>query len=178
MIEPRIVRRYAAALFARARNADIIDRIESDLGLVSFTLTSCPDLMDAMTSPVVPAEKKHAIIKGVFGGKVHEITLSYLDLLVSKRREEAAAATESEFVDMANEARGIVDADVTTAVQMSEEQELALRAKLSVVTGKNVQIKLAVDPGMIGGVEVRIGDRVIDGSIRGQLAALREQLLS
>lgn len=178
MIEPRIVRRYAAALFARARKADAIDRIESDLGLVTHTLRACPDLVDALVSPVIPADKKHAIIAGVFGGSIHEITLSYLDLLVEKRREEAAVLTEAEFVDMANEARGIVDAEVTTAVRLSEDEVSALRSKLSAVTGKNVQLKLAVDSAIIGGVAVRIGDRVIDGSVRGQLVALREKLLS
>jgi len=178
MIPRRVVRRYAAALFSAARKAGVIDRVESDLGLVSYVLDSSPALADAIESPVIPPEKKHDIIRDIFGGNVHEITLSYLLLLVDKRREEAIRQTEEEYIKFANKARGIVDAEVTTAVHLDESEETRIQAKLNAMTGKQVRLIKTVDPNIIGGVLVRIGDTVIDGSIKGQLAALREQLLS
>jgi len=178
MIERRIVRRYASALFAAASKADAVDQVESDLGLVGLTVESSPALWEAITSPIIPPEKKRAILEEIFKGKVHEITLSYLRLLVDKRREEAILQTEEEYVLLANEARGIVEAEATTATPLDEVQQGQLASKLSATTGKQIRLECKIDPTVIGGVRVRIGDTVIDGSIRGQLDALRESLLS
>lgn len=178
MIERRIVRRYAMALFQAASSADMIDRVESDLGLLSYVLESSPALVDAISSPLIPAEKKRNIIHDIFAESISELTLSYLNLLVDKRREDAILPTEAEFIDLANEARGIETAYVTTAVRLTEEEEALLRDKLTASTGKNINLVKHVDPGIIGGVLLKIGDRVTDGSIKGQLAALKENLLS
>ena len=178
MIERRIVRRYATALFSAATKAGVVDGVESDLGLVSYTLESSRGLVDAMKSPLVPASTKREILKSIFGDKVDPITLSYLYLLVDKRREEGMLQTEEEYILLANEARGMVSADVTTAVELDKEQETLIKAKLSKMTGKTVEIVKIIDSRIMGGVLVKIGDRVIDGSVRGQLAALRETLLS
>lgn len=177
MIERRIVRRYATALFNAARRAKAIDRVESDLGLVSYTLEAMPSLMEAMHSPLVPRERKKTILRDIFADKVHEVTLSYFDLLVEKRREEVVLDTEPEYIALADEARGIVKAEVTAAVRLTQEEESRLAARLSAMTGRQAQLSVEVDPDIIGGVMVKIGDTVIDGSIRGQLEALRERLL-
>lgn len=178
MIERRVVRRYATALFGAAQKAGIIDKVESDLGLVSYTVENSPQLMDSIAAPVIPANTKREIMQTIFAGKIDEVTLNYLYLLVEKRREEAILQTEEEYIELANEARGVLVAEVTTAVELDKAQETALAAKLSVVTGKMVNLNLAVDPSIKGGVIVRIGDKVIDGSIKGQLEALRENLAS
>lgn len=178
MIQRRIVRRYASALFAAAAKSDVVDRVESDLGLVSYTTQASPELAEALKSPLIPTEKKREVLRDIFGDKVHEITLSYLNLLVDKRREEAISFTEEEFVELANEARGVVTAEVTTAVGLGDEEEARLAAKLARITGLSVNIEKLVDPAIIGGVLVKIGDTVIDGSVRGQLAAIKERLLS
>lgn len=178
MIERRIVRRYASALFSAASKANAVDQVESDLGLVSYVFEASPKLTESARSPLVPASKKKEILKDIFGGKVHELTLSYLDLLVDKRREDAIAATEAEYVLLANEARGIVLAHVSSAVELTPQERKSLASAISDMTGKKAQLDLDIDAELIGGVLVRIGDTVIDGSIRGQLGALRVQLLS
>ena len=191
MIERRIVRRYASALFAAASKANAVDQVESDLGLVSYVLRDVPpgiipggmsppnkvSLWGALVSPIIPPAKKREILTDIFEGKISEITLSYLGLCVDKRREEVIRQTESEYVALANEARGIVEAEVTSATPLDEDQGARLVSKLSQTLGKTVQLSKQVDPSVIGGLLVRIGDKVIDGSIRGQLAALRERLL-
>jgi F-type H+-transporting ATPase subunit delta len=178
VIEGRIVRRYATALFNAARNAGAIDRIESDLGLVSYTLESMPSFMEAMRSPVVARDTKKRILREVFADKIHEVTLSFLDLLAEKRREEVALYTEPVYIELADEARGIVKIDVTAAVPLTKDEETALAKKLSATTGRIAQLSVTVDPEIIGGLMVRVGDTVIDGSVRGQLEALREKLMA
>lgn len=177
MIERRIVRRYAAALFAAAAKAHAVDQVETDLELIGLTLQSSPALWETITSPIVPTEKKRAILEDIFKDKVHEISLSYLWLLVNKRREEAALQTEEEYVLLANDARGIVEAEATIAKPLDEAEQEQLASKLSSITGKQIRLECKIDPTVIGGVLVRIGDRVIDGSVKGQLEALREALL-
>jgi F-type H+-transporting ATPase subunit delta len=177
MIGRSVVKRYAKALFGAAMREQAVDRVESDLGLVSYVLESNPDLRRALHIPLITAEKKKAVLRGVFSGKVHQITLDYMCLLADKRREDALAQTEAVYVELANEARGIVEAQVTTAVELVEQDEIRLAAKLSGITGKQVHLVKSIDPSIIGGIVVRIQDKIIDGSVRGQLAAMREKLL-
>lgn len=176
MIEGRIVRRYATALFSAAQRSGVIDRVESDLGLVSYTLESMPSFMEAMRSPVIARDHKKRILHEIFADKIDEVTLSFLDLLVEKRREEVVLYVEPVYVSLSDEAKGIVKADVTSAVPLTKDEELALAKKLSATTGKTAQLSITIDASIIGGLLVRIGDTVIDGSIRGQLEALREKL--
>ena len=178
MIERRIVRRYATALFNAASKAGVVDSIESDLGLITYVMESSTDLVDAVRSPIVGVEKKREILKSLFADKIHEITLSYLYLLVGKRREDAILQTEEEYILLANEARGMVNVEVTTAVPTTEEEDASLKVMLDKLTGKSVMLEKIVDPEIMGGVIVKIEDSVIDGSLRGQLAALKEKLLS
>jgi F-type H+-transporting ATPase subunit delta len=178
VIEPRVVRRYASALFNAAAREDVVDRVESDLGLVSYAAETSPGLMSALRSPVVTTEVKRGVLHDLFADKVHPITLSYLYLLVEKRREEALTATENEYLTLAEEARGIITAHVTTAARLTEDAEAHLMAAISQLTGKSVRLDKTVDHSLIGGVTLRIGDRVIDGSIKGQLEAIKERLIS
>lgn len=176
MIQSRVVRRYAAALYSAASKAAAEDRVESDLGLITYTAESVPRLMEAVTSPLIPAEKKRALLRDLFADRVHPLTLNYLYLLVEKRREGAITLTEHEYARIASEARGIAKAQVITAQPMTEEEESELGARLSAMSGRNVRLEPRVAPEVLGGVMVRIGDTIIDGTLRGQLQALRREL--
>jgi len=178
MRETRVARRYAAALFARAKALDVVDLVESDLGLITYSLDTIPRLADALHSPLIPAAKKREIVTHIFRDKIHELTLHYLYLLIDKRREALIRYTEPEFIRLANEARGIVVARLTMAVEPTEAELARLKEKLSAHTGKRVELQLQIDPSIIGGVVVRIGDTVMDGSVAGFLAQLRERLLT
>ncbi|MBI2843020.1 MAG: ATP synthase F1 subunit delta [Armatimonadetes bacterium] len=177
MIDRSIVRRYATALFNAAQAADVVDLVESDLGLIAYTLETVSRLQEAMVSPLIPAKTKREIVTSIFHGKIHEITLFYLYLLIDKDREEVIRQTEEEYIQLANGARGIVVADVTAAVEMTDDEVLRLKARLSEYTGKRVEIKLQVNPSIIGGIIVRIGDTVMDGSVTGHLRRMREEFL-
>lgn len=177
MIDGRIVKRYASALFGSAQQADVVDLVESDLGLISYTFESNPNLAQAIESPLIPSPKKREIVADVFQGKIHEVTLFYLYLLIDNRREPVIIETERVYIELANEARGIVCADVTAAVELTEEELHKLKAKLSDYTGKRVALNLEIDPAIIGGLIVRIGDTVMDGSVKGQLERIREDFL-
>lgn len=176
-MDTRIVRRYTAALFASAQAENALDLVESDLGLITYSFESIPSLEEAIVSPIIPSAKKREIISSIFKEKVHETTLFYLYLLIDNRREGVIRATEAEYIRLANEARGMIAGHVTSAVELTEGEMTRLRAKLSAHTGRRVNISVDVDPSIIGGLIVRIGDTIMDGSIAGHLERLRDEFL-
>jgi F-type H+-transporting ATPase subunit delta len=175
--DSRVTRRYVAALYDAADRAGVADLVESDLGLITYTLETIPKLEDALLQPLVPAEKKKQIVGQIFANKIHEVTLHYLYLIMDMGRAEVVKQTESEYIRIANERRGIVLAEATSAREMTPEQVAELKKKLEAYTARSIDLRLNVDDSLIGGVSVRIGDTVLDGSVTGYLARLREQLL-
>ena len=172
-----LARRYAGALFQAAKEPDLIDQVESDLGLLTFTLESTPRLIEALTHPLIPAERKKKIVADLFRDKVQGVTLDFLYLLIDKRRSEVLEDVEQEYVRLANEYRNILPVAVTSAIQLTSEEAIALRKKLEESTGKKIELEFAEDSEIIGGLVIQIGDSVIDGSVRGYLQTLRERLL-
>lgn len=177
MIDLRIVRRYATALFNSAQSADAIDLVESDLGLISYTFEASPQLKDVMVSPLIPSDKKREIVTSIFQGKIQDVTLYYLYLLIDNRREDVVTETEAEYIRVANEVRGVISATVTAAVELTSDEIIRLRAKLSEMTGKQVDVVVDIDPAIIGGLIVRVGDTVMDGSIAGHLAKIKDEFI-
>ncbi len=172
-----LARRYAGALFETARQADVIDQVESDLGMIKYSLQTMPRLAETLNHPLIPRARKKEIIAQVFEDKIQNVTLRFLDLVIDKRREEILPDVEPEYVSLANEYRGIISVTVTSAVPLTRDEVKALKAKLDDLTGKRTDLVLVQDRDLIGGLTIRIGDTVIDGSVRGYLASLREQLL-
>ena len=177
MRQSAVARRYAGALFQAAKEAGAIESVESDLGLISYSLEANPRLREALTHPLIPESRKKEIIADVFAGSVQDVTLDFLYLVTDKRREAILTDVEVEYVRLANNYRNVVPVQATTAVQLSPDETAALRGKLERFTGKNVQLELSEDPWIIGGLIIQIGDTVIDGSVRGYLSSLREKLL-
>ncbi|MFA6666178.1 MAG: F0F1 ATP synthase subunit delta [Armatimonadota bacterium] len=172
-----LARRYAGALFGIAEKANIVDKAQSDLKLITSSLCAMPDLRQTVMHPLVPPVQKRSIIDKVYTGKIDDITLRFLYLLLDKRREGIIEEIEKEFISLANSSRGIVTAKVLSAVPLLKKEEAALTSKLSACTGKTVQLELSVDPSLIGGLTVCIGNNVIDGSIKGHLASLKNKML-
>lgn len=177
MIGAAVVRRYAAALLEQAWTEGAVDLVESDLGLVGLVLESSPDLKEVLFNPLLPAARKHEIVRLIFEGKIHDLTFSYLNLLIDKRREEAILTTEREFVRLAEERRGVAHAEAVSAVPLARDEVAELKERLAALTGKTVELTTDVDPDLIGGVLVRIGDRVMDGTVKGYLERIREEMI-
>lgn len=172
-----LARRYAAALFDAAKDADSIDKVESDLGLLTYSVQSMPRLGEALAHPLIPGSRKKQIVAEIFREEVEALTLDFLCLLIDKRREDVLEEVEREYVQLANAFRGVVPATVISAVPLSDDERTKLRARLQTMTGKMVELDLQEDPSLIGGLIVRIGDTVIDGSVTGYLNALKNQML-
>jgi len=175
--DTRVARRYAAALFAVAKRDGILDAVATDLTLVSRFVAEVPYLRAVLMQPLVSDERKNKVVSEAFGDRVTASTLGFLRLLIRKRREDLIDECVRDFRALLAEHNNTVEAEASTAVPLSPDQEARLTLSLQAMTGKTIKLTAHVDPQMLGGVVVRIGDRVIDGSVRGKLERLERQLL-
>lgn len=175
MSQRTIARRYAAALYEEAESLDIVDTVDDDIEQLRASLRDSDELHRFFQNPVISDEKKQNVVKALFGERTHELTQRFLGLLIRKDREGMVSAIANQYHDLRNEQRGIVEATVKAAHDLDDEAQAALQDALESATGKNVVLHLEHDASLIGGVVVRIGDRVFDGSVRNKLDSLRER---
>lgn len=176
MIRGAIAGRYAQALYEIAAQEKKVDDLEQELLAVEQLLKQHPDLRKILLHPQITPVAKKELLKKLFEGRLSEITGNFLALLIDHRRESFLGDIVAEFVAIANAARNIITAQVTSAVELSDKEKSSMAKVLNQAAGKKVLVSYVVDPHLIGGVVVRMGDRVIDGSVRTRLASLRERL--
>lgn len=177
MSNHRVSRRYAQALMDIAAEQKSVDAVAADLSSIGATLAASRELRVLVGSPVVREGKKLAIFKELWESRVGPVTMAFLSLLVTKRREAILAEVIEEYGALRDTAQGVLAADVWTALPMTAEQEAALVKRLESHTQKKIRMQKSTDPAIRGGMVVRIGDTVLDGSVRRQLERLRERFL-
>ena len=170
-------RRYAEAAFEIARRDDKVDQWLAQLDRVSAALAD-PTTVRRLENPRVPLAERHSALVSIFGGNVLAQVSNLLGLTLRRRRLESLPDIAREFRRLYNRQAGIVEATATSAARLEPADVDALRARLEQITGGRVELDLRVDPGLLGGVQVRLGDQLIDGSVRGRLERLRNRLES
>ena len=163
--------RYAAALFQAASVKNEEQKVQADLGSAHKLLL---DAMAALRHPRVSPASKKKLLHDALDGKVGATTLKFLDLLVDKKRFDLMVMVASVYARLAAEKRGAAKAHVRTAVALSSDAQQQLVVKLKKFTGKDIELDIKEDPELIGGITVKIGDWVLDSSLRGQLRRLKE----
>lgn len=173
MADRKVARRYAEALFGVAAARNEVDAVEAELRAVVDALWGDTGFMTLLSHPRIRTARKVEQVRRLLESRVGETTLHYLILLVERRRVAVLADSLDEFIRLADDARGQINAEVTLVVAATREQEQALRAALERVSGKKVRLQLHADPALVAGLVVRIGDQVIDASARSRLQAAR-----
>ena len=173
----KVAKRYARALFNAAQKTGKTDAVRRDLATFESLWTQVPDLRRALESPLVPADKKRSIIDQAFAKDVDNLSRQFLHLLVDKRREEILPIVGEEFVQLSDAAQNLVRAFATVAAPLDDVQRAAMIESLERRTGKTVELQVSVNPAIIGGAVIRLQDTVIDGSVRGTLERIREEML-
>jgi F-type H+-transporting ATPase subunit delta len=170
--------RYARALLDVAVTQSDPSRVESDLTAMANLVTGNAELHVALTNPRVPEGARTALVRALAERTHIDVLVTRLLVLLAERgRLELFPAIAEAYRERLLAYRKIVRAQVTTPAPLSDERTNALRESLSRVTGREVQLDVAVDPTLIGGVVARIGSTVYDGSVRTQLQKVRRQLL-
>jgi F-type H+-transporting ATPase subunit delta len=166
--------RYAEAVFQVARDHGSYDTWLRELGEVEQLLTD-PLAVQVLLSPVVPHERKSAILDQALSGHSQQ-TRNFIGLLVRRERLELIPQINAALRELIDAARGVEVARVTTAAPLTDDERRLVTARLAARTGKQIRIEEQVDPAIMGGVVAQIGDEIIDGSVRGRLESLRRVL--
>ncbi|CAM3128367.1 F0F1 ATP synthase subunit delta [Sporolactobacillus spathodeae] len=173
-----VANRYAEALFEVAEERQLIDAIETQLTSVTDTLSNNEELRRVLQHPQISADEKKALVDGLFKDAVGLEVSNLLKLLIDRKRESIINDVLEAYTLMANEKRGILDVTVTTAVPLDEEEQSDLARRLGEALGKKLRISVTVNKEIIGGILMRIGDRLYDGTIAGKLAGFKHEITS
>ncbi len=177
MKDVRVAKRYAAALFGIAKRDNILDAVTADVLLIERFIAEVPYLRAVLLQPLVSEAKKDKVATDAFSDRVTATSLNFVKLLIRKRREDLIDECIREYRALVAESQNRVDAVATTAVAITPQQTTQLILSLERLTGKNVSLTTVIDPDILGGTIVRMGDTIIDGSVRGRLARLEQQLM-
>jgi len=168
---------YAEALFEAARERDELEEVLSDLGEFVDALHGSEELRLFFYGGQIPERQKRRALDGLTEG-MKTSTTNFLKVLVDNGREEILEDVLARYEDLVKEHLGRIEVEVTTVLELSEEQRDRLRERLaSVLDGREIILETNVNPDLIGGAVFRYGGRMMDGSIRGRLESLREGML-
>jgi F-type H+-transporting ATPase subunit delta len=176
MSNQRVATRYASALMALTREQKKPDVIAGELLIVKNTIDASRELRNVLGSPIISKDKKKAILKDIFKKKAGELVLMYLDVMVNKGRENVLHDILKHYFLLRDEELGLVRVSVKTDTEFSAKQEKDLQKHVETMTKKKVIITFSIDKSIKGGFIARVGDTVLDGSIKRQLEILKTKL--
>jgi F-type H+-transporting ATPase subunit delta len=170
------VEAYANALLEVSRAEGHLADIQDELFRFARTFEGSDELRSALTDPALPRERRIAVVEDLLGGRALQTSAALATFIVAAGRAGELPAIVDRFVELAAAEQRRAVAEVRSAIELTPEQTDRLREALNRATGKDVEVKVVVDPSVLGGIVARVGDLVIDGSVRHRLEQLREQI--
>lgn len=169
--------RYATAWLEAAEERGVLARVREEIDGFEELIAESEDFASFLQNRSLPAQVKQSLLTRLFQGKIQEITLNFLFVLTAKKRERLFADILAVCHILLDARDGIVNAEVTGAVAMTDAQTTVLQTKLESYTGKRIRLSVSMEPDLIGGFFVRVGDVVFDSSLRSQLQRMRQALV-
>lgn len=177
MSDQTVAFRYAKSLLDLAQERGITDTVATDMQLFGQTARESRGLVLALQSPVVKHYKKLEILKALFKNRVDPVTYSIFEILARKNREALLPAIAEEFQRQYDHLKGIQKAEITTVVPLTDAQRKAFIQEVAQATGRTVHLHERLDPRLIGGYVLRVGDQQVDTSVRTRLNDLKVSFL-
>lgn len=165
-------RKAAQALWELAKGKDTLE-IEAELEEAAKVLNSLPELKEALAGRKIPPEKKLQVFSKAFRDKVSGLTFGFLILLIESGLIEDLLSIAKEFSQIRSKKENKLTAEVITAQSLDNDLKNRISSALSEATGKEIALKCRVDESILGGIVIRVGDRLIDGSLKGRLDEAR-----
>lgn len=171
-----IARRYAQALFEVAYEDNQHKKVEEELFQIVNIFESNPDFYELIRTPLITTQNKKQVLKDVFQGKISQELFNFCYILLDKTRETYIFDIAKQFKLMCDKVENSTEAVVITVVPMAQEDIANLENKLSAVSNKQVKLINEIDASIVGGILIKIGDKIIDGTIRNRLWNIKQQL--
>lgn len=170
MLNGSVTQRYTEGLFQAAAEHGVIDEVDGSLLLVAESLRDFPQLRALLENPVLSPEAKGEIAAQAFQGALHPVALTFLRLLFARKRSAYIEAVRGAFHARANEYRGRVEVHLQSARELSQAQLDQIVGDLQGATQKQIEAHVSVNPELIAGYKLQLGNRIVDASIRGALS--------
>ncbi len=177
MKNSRAAIRYAKSLLDLAKEQGKEDAVFNDMQLISNTINASSDLKAVLNSPVVKSDKKESILNSIFNEKVDAITLKFLSIVANKSRESLLPAIAKAYSSEYKASKLITEAEVTSATKLNTN-DINEIAQLLNVNKNSIEITEKIDPSVIGGFIIRVGDKQIDATVKGKLLKLKQEFSS
>ncbi|MGV3760807.1 MAG: ATP synthase F1 subunit delta [Actinomycetota bacterium] len=166
-------RAYATALFGVARSEGSLTEVEDELFRFSRTLQGNDELRTTLTDAALPVSRRQQIVEDLLGGRANPITTSLVSMVVGTGRSHDLPTIIAELVRLSAAEANKEVAEVRSAIALTDDQKARLADALGQATGKQVEVKVVIDPSVLGGLVAQVGDTVIDGSVRSKLDQLK-----
>ncbi|MBA9027870.1 F0F1 ATP synthase subunit delta [Peribacillus huizhouensis] len=178
MSDVAVAKRYSRALFQIAQEQNLLDQLEEELTAVREVFNSDKELLAFLTQPKIPVKSKKDVITQSFSSVSRHVQNTLL-IMVERHRTDSIAQMALEFIELANEAKSVAEATVYTVRPLSDHESEAVSSVFAAKVGKRtLKITNIADKSILGGIKLRIGNRIFDGSVNGKLERLSRQLLS
>jgi F-type H+-transporting ATPase subunit delta len=177
MDENKISLRYAKALFSLAREKAVLDQVNYDIDVIMNSLKAVPEFKIVLGSPVVKTSEKAVLFKETFAGKVNQITLSFLNLLLTNKRESYLESILRNFLDLYRKFKGFKLAVLSSALSLDDKTINQFRDLIRQKFDTEVDLSVSVNQDLIGGFILRVEDQQIDASVSSKLKELKQELI-
>jgi F-type H+-transporting ATPase subunit delta len=172
-----IAKRYAKALFAVGKEDGAVADYAEVLNNLAGLYTGMAEVADALTNPLYPEDVRLKVMESLVKAmQAPQIMVNFCQLLVEKKRAAILPEIAEVYQMMVDQDRNLVRGSVVSATELAPEMNERIKATLEKITGKQVELTNRIDPAIIGGMVAKVGDLVLDGSIRSQLAGLKESI--
>jgi F-type H+-transporting ATPase subunit delta len=175
MSELTVGARYAKSLIDLAEEQKSLEAIKNDMDLFVQTVKANHELQAVLRNPIIPHDKKIKILEAIFGKSASPATIGFFKIMINKSRGEVLYYTAQEFLNQYNAKKNIVKATVTSATALSEENKTKIAALIKAEIGGNIILQTKVDPSLIGGFVLTVGDRQVNTSIANALKKLKSE---
>ena len=177
MSEIQVASRYAKSIIDLAVEQNVLEEVKSDIELFIETCRANPALQAILKNPIISLDKKAGILEGLFADKLNKMILSFFKIVIRKGRSEILYATGKEFINQYNVLKNIVKAKVTSASSLSSENIKEIEDVIKEATQGEVYLSTEVDPDLIGGFILKVGDKQFDASLSSKLNKLRKEFI-
>lgn len=178
MLNPRLASRYAKSLIDLAVEQNSLEATLQDVQLMATTISSSPEFASILKSPIIKADKKDAIIDAILGARMSPLTRAFIKLLTAKGREGTLSEMASSFISQYREMKRISPVRLITAAPVSEEVKENIRQKVAAaLPGQSIELSTDVQPELVGGFVLEMGDKLMDASIKRDLNDIKKQFL-
>jgi F-type H+-transporting ATPase subunit delta len=175
MSEIQVASRYAKSIIDLASEQKVLEEVKNDIVVFVETCRANHELQAVLKNPIISLDKKASILDGLFSGKLHKMILSFFQIVIRKGRSEILYATGKEFISQYNILKNVVKATVTSASPLSQDNISQIEEVVKQATKGEVILTAQVDPDLIGGFILKVGDKQFDTSLSGKLGKLKKE---